>query len=104
MDRPDDPNDLRPVLVGMFVAPAERGRGVGRALVDAVIAWARDRRATALCLWVTSTNYSAIKLYTCCDFRRTGQIRPVVHTPTVTEFQMALRGRSPGRLGRGTGR
>ena len=65
-----------------------RGRGVGRALADAVVAWARDRRATALCLWVTSTNYSAIKLYTSCDFRRTSQIRPVVHTPTVTEFQM----------------
>jgi len=85
---PDDPNDPRPVLVGMFVAPAARGHGVGRALVEAVVAWTRDRRAKALCLWVTSTNDSAIALYTKCGFRRTGQIRPVVHSPSVTEFQM----------------
>jgi len=56
---PDDPNDPRPVLVGMFVTPAVRGRGVGVALVEAVVAWARERQATALCLWVTSTNRCA---------------------------------------------
>jgi len=85
---PDDPNDPRPILVGMFVAPAARGRGIGHALVEAVVAWARDRRATALIFCVTSTNHSAIKLYTNCGFRRTGQMRPVVHSPSVTEFQM----------------
>ena len=85
---PDEPNDPRPLLVGMFVASAERGRGVGRALLEAVVAWARARRATALCLWVTSTNYSAIKLYSECGFRQTGRPRPVVHSPSVTEFQM----------------
>ena len=57
-------------------------------LAEAVIAWARDRRATALCLRVASTNYSAIKLYTTCGFRQTGQMRPVVHSPAFTEFPM----------------
>jgi GNAT superfamily N-acetyltransferase len=87
-DAPDDPNEARPVLVGMFLAPAARGRGVGVALVDAVVAWARERRATALGLWVTSTNNSAIALYTKCGFRRTGQTKPLAHSPLVTEFQM----------------
>src|SRR5262245_58853427 len=85
---PDDPNDPRPVLVGMFVTPAVRGRGVGVALVEAVVAWARERRATALCLWVTSTNSSAIALYTKCGFHRTGQTKPLVHSPSVTDFKM----------------
>ena len=82
---PDDPNDPRPVLVGMFVTPAVRGRGVGVALVEAVVAWARERQATALCLWVTSTNSPAIALYTKCGFRRTGQTQPLAHSPSVTD-------------------
>jgi GNAT superfamily N-acetyltransferase len=53
---PDEPNDPRPVLVGMFVTPEACRRGVGVALVDAVVAWACDRRATSLLLGVTSTN------------------------------------------------
>src|SRR2546426_124782 len=34
-----------PMLVGMFVDPAERGCGVGSALVEAVTAWVRARGA-----------------------------------------------------------
>ena len=86
---PDDRSDPHPVLVGMFVAPAVRGRGVGVALVEAVVAWARERRATALTLWVTTTNSSAIALYSKCGFHRTGLTKPLVHSPSVANFQMA---------------
>ena len=85
---PDDPNDTRPVLSGMFVGPSWRGRGVGVALVDAVIAWARARRASGLCLWVTATNSPAIALYNKCGFRRTGETKPLAHSPSIAELRM----------------
>ena len=64
--KPDDPG---PVLVGMFVDPAERGRGLGAALVEAVVAWARSRGARGLSLWVTSSNGPAI-----CERRAGSQL------------------------------
>jgi GNAT superfamily N-acetyltransferase len=87
---PDDADDPRPVLVGMFVAPEARQRGIGRALVEAVVAWSRERHATALGLWVTSVNAPALALYTACGFRRTGETKPLAHTPSVSEWRMVL--------------
>ena len=85
---PDEPNDPRPVLVGMFVAPEARRCGVGVALVDAVARWARDRRATSLFLWVTSTNSPAIELYVKCGFRPTGETKPHDLFSALTEVRM----------------
>ena len=85
---PDHPGDPRPVLVGMFVAPSSRGCGVGAALVDAVVAWSRERRAIGLGLWVTATNSPAIALYNKCGFRRTGESKPLAHSPSIAEFRM----------------
>ena len=50
-------------LHDLYVAPSARGRGVGRALVDAALAEARRRHAR--CLWAeTQTiNYGAIQFY-----------------------------------------
>src|SRR5262249_5587663 len=52
---PDVPDDPRPELVSMFVAPEARGRGIGAALVDAVVGWAGARKATGLTLWVAAS-------------------------------------------------
>src|SRR4051794_20117888 len=48
-------------LDGLYVAPAARRRGVGRALVDDVVAYARA--AGARCLWLETqnTNYPAVR-------------------------------------------
>jgi GNAT superfamily N-acetyltransferase len=78
----------RPTLVGMFVEPAARGTGVGAALVDAVVDWARARGAAWLRLWVTTTNRPAIALYRRCGFRPTGQRKPLDHSPCVSELEM----------------
>ena len=50
-------------LYGMWVAPAARRAGAGRALVDAIAAWARSRGATRLVLNVTQGNTAAEQLY-----------------------------------------
>jgi len=52
----------RAVLVSMYVDPTVRGRGVGRRLVEAVIAHARGR-AEVLQLGVVAGNESARRLY-----------------------------------------
>jgi GNAT superfamily N-acetyltransferase len=85
---PSSPTDPGPFLVGMFVDSAERGQGLGAALVEAVAAWARSRGAPRLYLWVTSTNTPAIVLYSRCGFQRTGDTQPLAHSPSVLEFQM----------------
>jgi GNAT superfamily N-acetyltransferase len=54
--------------VGMFVAPAFRGHGIGRALVDAVSAWAGARGARALGLRVYPDNVAARALYRATGF------------------------------------
>lgn len=63
----------RAELFGMFVAAEARGRGAGRALVDAVLA---DLRTTpgmlTVRLTVTDGNGSAERLYARCGFVRIG--------------------------------
>jgi GNAT superfamily N-acetyltransferase len=85
---PDDPERAEPLLVGMFVDGAERGRGIGAALVEAVVAWARARGATRLWLWVTATNDPAVALYGKCGFRPTGEQKPLGHSPSLAEVRM----------------
>jgi ribosomal protein S18 acetylase RimI-like enzyme len=60
-------------LFGMVVAPAARGRGVGRAIVDAVLDEARRRPALRLVqLTVSEGNAAAEALYRRCGFERFG--------------------------------
>ena len=82
------PDGPRLDLVGMFVEPVARGRGVGTALLDAVASWARGRGAAHLRLWVTSTNGPALRLYQRCGFCLTGKTKPLDHTPSVSECEM----------------
>ena len=55
-------------LNGLWVAPAERRKGTARALVEAVCAWARERRALSVVLEVTETSRAAIALYEALGF------------------------------------
>jgi GNAT superfamily N-acetyltransferase len=85
----DPDGDAGPLLVGMFVAPGARREHVGTALVEAVSAWARTRGDRRLRLWVTATNDPAVGLYRRSGFRPTGRSRPVPHTPSLSEMEMA---------------
>ncbi len=58
-------------VYAMWVAPEARGAGVGRALVDAVADWARDRGCDRLVLSVTESNQTARRFYEACGFEDT---------------------------------
>ena len=62
-------------VTGMMVRAEVRGRGVGRALLDACIARALHARGLELLtLTVTSTNAPAVRLYDAAGFRRYGRL------------------------------
>jgi len=85
-------------LVSMWVRPQARGHGIGQALVQAVVGWARARGASRVHLWVTENNGHARLLYERCGFRPTAERQPLPSDPEVTEIGMVHRFRGPPRL------
>lgn len=86
--------DERDLKIGwvesMWVAPRQRRRGVGSRLLQAVIAWAKNRNLHALILEVTSTNRPAIGLYEHCGFAATGRTVPYRNDENLIEIEMLL--------------
>lgn len=60
-------------LFSLWVAPEARGQGLGAALVQAAIAWARGRGHDRLLLDVGDANRTAIALYAALGFEPTGR-------------------------------
>ena len=56
-------------LTDLAVEPAARGRGLGRALLDAVKGWGRERGADYVELQVLRQNHGALRLYEREGFR-----------------------------------
>ena len=77
-------------LQGMWVDPRFRGAGVGRALVDAVIAHARAAGKKRVVLDVVADNTPAAGLYERAGFVRTGRKSPYPHDDGAVEVEMAL--------------
>jgi ribosomal protein S18 acetylase RimI-like enzyme len=50
-------------LISMWVAPDARGAGIARLLTEAVVGWARERKATRLELEVAAGNDAAMRAY-----------------------------------------
>jgi ribosomal protein S18 acetylase RimI-like enzyme len=59
-------------VLGIVVAAAHRGGGLGRRLLAASIAGARERGASRMALQVYAENAAAIALYRAYGFRETG--------------------------------
>jgi GNAT superfamily N-acetyltransferase len=76
-------------LVSMWTAPSARRRGVGRALVDAVIDWAGGEDVS---LWVTRGNDPARRLYESMGFVETGEYQPLPSDPCKDEVRMIRAG------------
>jgi GNAT superfamily N-acetyltransferase len=75
-------------LIGMFVRPQARGRGVGKAVIDAVAGWARQQGASTVHLWVTETNKDARLLYERCGFTVTAERQSLPSNPALGEIGM----------------
>jgi len=76
-------------LVSMWVAPAQRGKGVGLALVSAIRSWAKDHGARTLRLSVTNNNDRAIEFYRRIGFSMTGKTEPYPNDPALFEYEMS---------------
>jgi ribosomal protein S18 acetylase RimI-like enzyme len=83
-----DPGDC--ALYGMWVDPRFRGTGVGRALVDAVIAQARAGGKRRVVLHVVADNDSAARLYQRAGFVATGHTVPHRNDDEVVEMELVL--------------
>lgn len=67
--------DPGPSAIGMSVAEPWRGRGVGSALLEAAIAWAREEGVHKLTLEVFPHNEAALALYRKFGFEEEGHLR-----------------------------
>ena len=74
-------------LIAMFVRPQARGRGVGEAVIDAVVGWARAQDASTVHLWVTENNHARM-LYERCGFTVTAERQPLPSNPALGEIGM----------------
>jgi GNAT superfamily N-acetyltransferase len=77
-------------LYQMWVAPEYRKQGVGRALLDVAIDWARSSTAGTLVLDVTVGNAAAARLYERAGFTPIGDPRPLRPGSTVLSQSMRL--------------
>jgi ribosomal protein S18 acetylase RimI-like enzyme len=73
----------------MWVAPGARRLGLGRALLEAVMAWARERGALRLELAVSERSAAAQALYRDAGFAPTGERRRVASDPAQTGVLMS---------------
>jgi ribosomal protein S18 acetylase RimI-like enzyme len=64
-------------LYQVWVAPNYRHLGIGKMLLDAIIAWAKAKNAKYLELGVTSADSPAMRLYIHASFKPTGKIEPL---------------------------
>ncbi len=64
-------------IAAMWVRPSARGRGGGRALVSAALAWGAGRGAGTATLAVTVGNDAAARLYAAMGFVPTGATEPL---------------------------
>jgi len=80
----------RAAVSHLYVAPADRGRGVGRALLDALDAHAAGASARCLFVETQNVNYPAVQFYLACGFALVGLDQsfydPVEHSGEIALF------------------
>jgi ribosomal protein S18 acetylase RimI-like enzyme len=84
---PDEAPNRRRVF-GVWVEPALRSQGVGRKLVETVMAWAEAVGADLIELWVNESNDPAVRLYEGLGFERSGDTQTMPSNPAIEELRM----------------
>jgi ribosomal protein S18 acetylase RimI-like enzyme len=79
----DDEDPALAHLYAMWVAPDARGSGAGKALLEAIVAWATGCGAQRLTTSVTDGNAAAAALYQAAGFTETGRREPLGHSDAV---------------------
>jgi ribosomal protein S18 acetylase RimI-like enzyme len=82
----EDPQGAQ--VISMWVDPGFRRAGVGKALIEAVVDWARSRAVRELKLMVMSVNRGALAFYERMGFRMTGETAVYPNDATITEYEM----------------
>ena len=77
-------------LISVWVVPDQRGKGVARALVTAVMSFAAASGRGRMTLWVTEGNSAARRLYERLGFRATGRHQPLPSRAAVEEQEMEI--------------
>jgi len=77
-------------LIAVYVTPHWRHRGIGHAVSQAVVGWARERRASAVLLSVSDWNEGARRIYESLGFVPTGVQRSLPWNPSIGESEMRL--------------
>jgi ribosomal protein S18 acetylase RimI-like enzyme len=78
-------------IYGMWVAPAQRRRGNGIALMNAGLLWARTKEADRAELWVAEGNTAATRLYEGLGFHDTGMREAIRAGSAIRIRQMILK-------------
>ena len=78
------------VIVGVYVRPAWRGRGVADALLERCLAWAREHGVWKVTLGVATVNTPAIRRYLACGFTVYGVEPDVILLPDGTAYDELL--------------
>jgi GNAT superfamily N-acetyltransferase len=76
-------------LVSLWVRPQARGHGIGQALIQAVVGWARAKGISRVHLWVAENNGHARLLYERCGFAPTAERQPLPSNVDLIEIGMA---------------
>jgi GNAT superfamily N-acetyltransferase len=75
-------------LCAMWVAPEARQQGLGKALVNRVIDWAKQAQVSRVRLWVNRENSEAMVFYRCCGFNDTGNTAIFPAKSDAVEWEM----------------
>ena len=75
----------------LWVAPRQRGTGLGRELMNAVTKWAENRQAERISLGVAESNLGVQKFYERLGYADTGIRVPLLSYPTLRVVVLAKR-------------